>query len=167
MENIYQMRFTMFKKRKRLFTFLLLPVDAKTIVSTLHGTLCLSRVCASPFWYVTVMSRAQPGNRCPIEGENVRKGNGSHEKRTVSLGEWLVRVKLSIFGMLILQSPKRSWFEDGTIKYLKNNTWITQRKHTNKFVRKCWVWVTCLYQNPRLFFPKQIELNKGLHHFPA
>ena len=49
-----------------------------------------------------------------MEGENVRKGNRSHENRTVSFGEWLVRVKFSILGMFILQSPKRSWFDDGT-----------------------------------------------------
>ena len=80
------------------------------------------------------MSRAQPGNRCPRDGENVRYCKGSHEKRTVSFEEWLVKVKLSILGMFILQSPNSSWFDDGTIKEkvfveIKQHTKIETTRH--------------------------------------
>ena len=48
------------------------------------------------------------------------KGKDSQEKRTVSSAEWLVSVKFRIFGTLIMQSPNKSWFDDGTEKEDEN-----------------------------------------------
>lgn len=56
------------------------------------------------------MSLAQPGRRCPVQGEKVISGGGFQVKRTGSVVEWLVRVNDSCLGMPTGQSLNLMWF---------------------------------------------------------